>query len=392
MSELGIPVSPYALSVMLCYLVYSNRIDNILDVYGEMGDGLREEKSRCINVYDFVINDFFATQRVRLKWLNFHLAMIERRSVVDSVACPKPSLVTFSTLISGYCKELRLEKAFDLYNLMRTMGIDPDLIIYSILIDGLFRVGKFEEGNRLLSAALDRGGFWFRNQWGRLLEACGIFSQIMKRGIEPSVCTYSSLIDGVCKWGNLKGKFDLYMDMVNKGHTPDVAVYCLLITALSKQGRGGFAVKFFNKSVKRGRMDDVIFLLSTMLGKGLEPNMVTSGCLIDGYFKTYNMQNAFELYEEMLWNNITPNIVSYSILIDGLCKRGLVGEVSAAFDHDSNQNSLPDLVANGILIRGYCKVGRLADAMMFYNRMLEDGILLDSFLQNCTLRISSSRR
>ena len=192
MSELGIPVSPYVLSVMLCYLVYSNRIDNILDVYGEMGDGLREEKSRCINVYDFVINDFFGMQRVRLKWLNFHLAMIERRSVVDIVACnkiierlckgncvevaskyfslianvgPKPSLVTFSTLISGYCKELRLEKAFDLYNLMRTMGIDPDLIIYSILIDGLFRVGKFEEGNRLLSAALDRGGFWFRNQW-----------------------------------------------------------------------------------------------------------------------------------------------------------------------------------------------------------------------------------
>lgn len=84
MSEMGIPLSTYALSTMLSSLVDSQRIDYILDVYGKMGNGQREEQSRCLNVYDFVINSFFMKGEVEMG-LNFHQAMIERGFMLDIV-------------------------------------------------------------------------------------------------------------------------------------------------------------------------------------------------------------------------------------------------------------------------------------------------------------------
>ncbi|KAG1362771.1 putative pentatricopeptide repeat-containing protein [Cocos nucifera] len=49
-----------------------------------------------------------------------------------------------------------------------------------------------------------------------------------------------------------------------------------------------------------------------------------------------------------------------------------------------NRGLLPDVVAYGILIRGFCAVGRLAEARMFYDKMVADGVKPDS-LVNSTL-------
>ncbi|CAL5355605.1 unnamed protein product [Camellia sinensis] len=430
MSEMGIPLSTYALSTMLSSLVDSQRIDYILDVYGKMGNGQREEQSRCLNVYDFVINGFFMKGEVEMG-LNFHQAMIERGFMLDIVACdkilkrlckgncigvaskyfsliakigPNPSLVTFSTLINGYCKELRLEEAFDLYNLMTRMGIAPDLIIYSILIDGLFRVGKLDEGLCLLSAALDRGmkldvvvfssvinayvrigdlekGIEIYNrmlkegitpsivtysilinglcQKGWLLEACGIFGEIIKQGFEPSVLTYSSLIDGFCKCGKLKDGFDLYEDMVKKGHTPDVIVYCVFITALSKQG-------WMVDALILKQLKDAVKLYIHMGLYNIIPDVVTYTVLIKGIAEKGRPGEALILFFQILKRGFSPNVVTYCAPIDGFCNQKNSVAGLQIFQLMPNNGVNPDITIYNVLINMFFREGRLKNALELF--------------------------
>ncbi|PQP93015.1 putative pentatricopeptide repeat-containing protein [Prunus yedoensis var. nudiflora] len=174
MCKLGVPVSPYVLSRMLTFLVDSNRVHVILDLYGEVCKALR---GQYFCVYEFVMVALLNKGKVETG-LDFHSAVIERGFVVDIVACnkilkllckesqigvgedffnalimggPEPNVVTFSTMINAYCKDGKLEEAIKLYKVMIEKGVSPDLVVYSILVDGLFKAGKLEEGLRLFS-------------------------------------------------------------------------------------------------------------------------------------------------------------------------------------------------------------------------------------------------
>merc|ERR1719487_575039 len=47
-----------------------------------------------------------------------------------------PDLITYSTLIKGYCVNGDLDEAMQLFTLMRKKGIRPDAIVFNSLLDG----------------------------------------------------------------------------------------------------------------------------------------------------------------------------------------------------------------------------------------------------------------
>jgi pentatricopeptide repeat protein len=49
---------------------------------------------------------------------------------------PKPDLITFSTMIKGYCKGRQIEKALSLLQDMEKAQIKPDEVLYNSLLDG----------------------------------------------------------------------------------------------------------------------------------------------------------------------------------------------------------------------------------------------------------------
>merc|ERR1719389_337219 len=50
-----------------------------------------------------------------------------------------PDLVTYSTIIKGYCVQGDLEQAVQLFTLMRKRGIKPDAILFNAILDGCAR-------------------------------------------------------------------------------------------------------------------------------------------------------------------------------------------------------------------------------------------------------------
>merc|ERR1719359_1553682 len=50
-----------------------------------------------------------------------------------------PDLVTYSTVIKGYCVQGDLEQAVQLFTLMRKRGVSPDAVLFNAILDGCAR-------------------------------------------------------------------------------------------------------------------------------------------------------------------------------------------------------------------------------------------------------------
>lgn len=56
----------------------------------------------------------------------------------------KPDLITFSTLIKGFCKDRNIDAAFKVLNEMKRANIEPDEVLFNSLLDGCFRSNEID--------------------------------------------------------------------------------------------------------------------------------------------------------------------------------------------------------------------------------------------------------
>ncbi|KAK2991178.1 hypothetical protein RJ640_002292 [Escallonia rubra] len=327
---MGFSVSPYAMSTMLSCLVDYKCINVILDVNAMMVNGLRQEWSPYLNLYNFVIVGFFKKDEVEMG-LEFHRARIERGFVPKILVCnkilrslcnensmgiahdflslilevgPNSSVMTFNTLLNAFCKELRLEYAFELYDLTIARGIDPDLVIYSILVNSLSNSRKLE-GRRLILVALDRG-------------------------INLDVVILSSILDASIRGGD-------FLEGIDIG-----------------------AIRVWDQVVYLNGGTAGLSIFKLMLKNGVYPDIAVYNVLITIFFKEGRVKNALELFRQV--SEVGPKL---DFLMD------------CALD----MHLLPIQMTYGILIHVYCKVARLSEALVFCNRMLEDDIMPDNCIQ-----------
>jgi len=56
----------------------------------------------------------------------------------------KPDLITYSTLIKGFCKERNIDSAFKILNEMKLNGIEADEVLFNSLLDGCFKSNELD--------------------------------------------------------------------------------------------------------------------------------------------------------------------------------------------------------------------------------------------------------
>lgn len=83
--------------------------------------------------------------------------------------CPKPDLITYSTMIKGYCHQKNIERALMILDEMEKVGIKPDEVVYNSLLDGCCKADDIQIGLM-------------------------VYQNMLRLGIKPSNVTYSILI------------------------------------------------------------------------------------------------------------------------------------------------------------------------------------------------------
>uniref|UniRef100_A0A7S1R0S9 PROP1-like PPR domain-containing protein n=1 Tax=Alexandrium catenella TaxID=2925 RepID=A0A7S1R0S9_ALECA len=154
-----------------------------------------------------------------------------------------PNIVTYSTVMKGYCQENRLDKAFELFEAMKkSTEYRPDEIAYNTLIDGCAQRGMFDQGVKLLqemtAAGVPPSTFTLSvlvklaNRGKRPEKAFEFVEQLgRKYRLQPNVHVYTNLVHACTAHGDLRRALEVVGRMAHERVRPDVRTYSLLLRA-----------------------------------------------------------------------------------------------------------------------------------------------------------------
>ncbi|KMZ63749.1 putative Pentatricopeptide repeat-containing protein [Zostera marina] len=140
----------------------------------------------------------------------------------------KPNVFTYSSVVRGYFKAKKPDKAIDTWKDMIAAGCKPNQISYSILITGLCETGRLRDGLM-------------------------VFHQMLAKECVPDVIAYSSMIKGLCDAGRVVEGMRLFYDMSAHGKAkPDCITYNILFTGLCKAKELAGAMGLLGRMVDGG--------------------------------------------------------------------------------------------------------------------------------------------
>jgi len=169
------------------------------------------------------------------------------RDMMDAQCAP--DLITYSTLIKGYCVREELDEAIKLFSLMRRKGIKPDAVVFNSLLDGCAK-----------------------KQMPDLCEQ--VISDMEEAGVLPSNYSASILIKSYGRCNDLKSAFKVLDEMPKKyGFRPNTAVYTCLMSTCIANGRFDLAMDLRTRMIEmRCHLDEKTY--STLLRGALRAGSV----------------------------------------------------------------------------------------------------------------------
>ncbi|CAL4947998.1 unnamed protein product [Urochloa decumbens] len=188
--------------------------------------------------------------------------MARARSVLDEMAAAgvPPNRVTYNVLLNGYCQQLQISKAKELFEeMVNGAGIQPGVVTYNTLMDGC-----------VLSD--DSAG------------ALAFFNEMRSRGIAPSTVSYTTLMKAFAVSGQPKMAHKVFEEMERDPRVSvDRAAWNMLVECYCRQGH----VETAKQVVER------------MKERGVQPDVATYGSLAKGVAAARKPGEALVLWNEV---------------------------------------------------------------------------------------------
>ncbi|CAB4392111.1 unnamed protein product [Rhizophagus irregularis] len=267
-----------------------------------------------------------------------------------------PDNYFFTIFISSFAQRFQdMNLAIELFEEMKNREINPSIVTYSILIDGFALKGQVDK-------------------------AVEYFENLKKDSIEPNVYTYTSLIKAWVQVNNKDNAKKVYDEMINKNIQPVSATLRALqnlspntkqrnlIKRPSESQREAFY--WAGKLWKSKDIETVDGLFQSFKSSILnsspyqdvddEPNVKTFRYFITCYlFKHRDLARALEVFREMLKLNIRPDYLLYCDFIKGCCMLGQFEKSIQFIEMMKNQNFVPNDYIYFNLTKGWKKLRNL---------------------------------
>ena len=158
----------------------------------------------------------------------------------------QPNAYTLNTLLDGLFVEGSMVAAMELFQVILEKKYPCDLITYTTLINGFCKVGESRRAVKLLKKVctdkrVKLSVYCFSPiidsfcKEGRMDEALILFQDMINHGVLQNVVTYTSLIHGLCKFGRWEEAKRFLFDILDDGISPNVYTYSALIDSLCKE-------------------------------------------------------------------------------------------------------------------------------------------------------------
>ncbi|XP_022855876.1 pentatricopeptide repeat-containing protein At3g61520, mitochondrial-like [Olea europaea var. sylvestris] len=284
-----------------------------------------------------------------------------------------------NSLIDALLKSGRIDDALKLLDemLKQDTGYPPnnntvDIVFTAILKRGwVGRDVNVEEIYKLILNFSEHGifvnSFWLTQiitkfcRTGQCGKAWDLLHEIMSLGGDVETASCNALLTGLGKERDFVKMNLLMEEMKEKGIPPNVVTFGILINHLCKFYRVDQALEAFEK-IKDGDFR-------------IEPDVVLYNTLIDGLCKVGRQEEGLKLMERMkLESKCKPNTITYNCLIDGFCKSGEIERGHELFELMNKDGVELNVVTLNTLLDGMCKHGRVSSAVELFSKMKEKGL------------------
>ncbi|CAG8600461.1 7397_t:CDS:2 [Paraglomus brasilianum] len=253
-----------------------------------------------VNAYTCLIK-MYAKRREMKQAVKYYEAMIEAQQA--------PSEITYLTLISGFVRQSRIEKAQEYFDLLRKSTI-PCNKIYTALMHGYLLKGIIDKVDALYDDMKSNGqeptivtyNVLIYNSTLKLeMETAKAFLAEMRSvGIQPDVSTYCIMVQGYIREGNFKTAWDIYYSMVERGIASNPVVATALLSVYAKTSDLGGLKKAWNILFKRSFEDEILDEEEdTNRQTKAKPNIITYTVIAHSLLKKITSPVvAYELYQK----------------------------------------------------------------------------------------------
>ena len=207
------------------------------------------------------------------------------RKVFDGMI--ERDVVSWTSMICGYCNIGTLEEALVLFERMKVEGLEPNDFTWNAMIAGYARDG-------------DCNG------------AFVLFSRMVREGLVPDLVTWNAMISGFTQSLKAVEAWRLFQDMMVAGIKPNQVTVTGLLPACGLMG-----------SIHRGKeLHGLIYRM------GFDMNVFVATALIDVYSKCGTVKDAWDVFDRIP----IKNVASWNAMIGCYGKHGLVDSSIQLFE------------------------------------------------------------
>uniref|UniRef100_A0A803LKG9 Jacalin-type lectin domain-containing protein n=1 Tax=Chenopodium quinoa TaxID=63459 RepID=A0A803LKG9_CHEQI len=269
-------------------------------------------------------------------------------------------IVSWNSMISGYCRTGENVEAHRLLNMMFEEGIEPSMITWNILVTGYNQSGNCDAALELINKMRGFGMIPDVFTWtsmisglaqnNRVVEALELFREMLLVDVHPNEVTIASAVSACASVEFLEKGKELHSVAAKMGFCSNVLVGNSLIDMYSKCGEFEAARKVFD-------------LMS-------EKDVYTWNSMIGGYCQGGYCGKAHELLMRMQESDTSPNVVTWNIIISGYIQNGDEDQAMEIFQMMGKEGIVkPNTSSWNSLISGYLHMGRKDEALMIFRQM-----------------------
>ncbi|KAH7421531.1 hypothetical protein KP509_13G062400 [Ceratopteris richardii] len=254
-------------------------------------------------------------------------------------------LVSWTSLMAGYCEKELGDEVLACYDQMQTEGIDPDAVTFTYILKACGSSGAVYKGievhAEIARQLLLERDITLSSALVDMYAKCGLVAKSEEtfEGLPvKDMISWTALIGGYSEYGHDEKVLNCYERIRDKKFPLDEVAYASVMKSCGSLGALEKGEEIYAEVIRKG-----------LVGNGT----VLDGAILDMYVKCGEMMKAQQAFEEIA----TRDLVSWSILISGYCEQGYSDRALKCFENMQNQGLCADNAVLSCILKTCGRIG-----------------------------------